>query len=269
MPQAAAVFYDSDECQPPSSSSVTKANGMAPDHTAAAISPRPATSMSGKLLVLGLFLLAVGAFFYFDLKTYLSLETIRTHRDRLLEFTQTYYALSVVAFILIYIVQTALLPGATLMTLLGGFLFGSVLGMFYVNAGATIGSTLAFLASRYLFHDWVQRKFGDRLAAFQAGFSRNAFSYLMTLRLIPLFPFFLVNLLSGLTNVKTRTYIAATALGIIPGSFVYTFAGRQVGTINSVAEIASPGVLLALSFLGLLSLSSVLYRRFAWQNSAR
>jgi len=155
------------------------------------------------------------------------------------------------------------LPGAALMTLLGGFLFGSVLGMLYVNVGATIGATLAFLASRYLFHDWVQRRFGDRLAAFQAGFSRNAFSYLITLRLIPLFPFFLVNLLSGLTNVRTRTYIAATALGIIPGSFVYTFAGRQLGTINSVAEIASPGVLLALTFLGLLSLSSVLYRKFA------
>ena len=243
---------------------------MVPNHTATAISPQPATSMSGKLLVLGLFLLAVGAFFYFDLKTYLSLEAIRTHRDRLLEFTQTYYVLSVVVFILTYIVQTACsLPGATLMTLLGGFLFGSVLGMLYVNAGATIGATLAFLASRYLFHDWVQRKFGDRLAAFQAGFSRNAFSYLLTLRLIPLFPFFLVNLLSGLTNVKTRTYIAATAIGIIPGSFVYTFAGRQLGTINSVAEIASPGVLLALSFLGLLSLSSVLYRKFAGQNSVK
>jgi uncharacterized membrane protein YdjX (TVP38/TMEM64 family) len=164
----------------------------------------------------------------------------------------------------VYVVQTACsLPGATIMTLLGGFLFGSVLGMLYVNVGATTGATLAFLAARYVFQSWVQRKFGDRLDALQAGFAKNGFAYLLTLRLIPLFPFFLVNLLSGLTQVRTRTYVAATALGIIPGSFVYTFAGSQLGNINSLSEIASPRVVLALTFLGLLAFSSALYRHLA------
>ena len=133
--------------------------------------------------------------------------------------------------------------------------------MLFVNVGATVGATFASLAARYLLQGWVQRTLGDRLAALQKGFDRNAFSYLLTLRLIPLFPFFLVNLLSGLTRVNTRTYMAATSLGIIPGSFVYTYAGSQLGSINSLSEIASPRVVLALTFLGLLSFSSVVYRR--------
>jgi uncharacterized membrane protein YdjX (TVP38/TMEM64 family) len=175
--------------------------------------------------------------------------------------TETYYPLAVTAFIVTYIVQTACsLPGATVMTLLGGFLFGSVFGMLYVNLGATTGATLAFLTARYLLQGWVQRTLGDRLAPLQEGFARNAFSYLLTLRLIPLFPFFVINLLSGLTGVNTRTYVAATSLGILPGSFVYTYAGSQLGSINSLSEIASPRVVLALTFLGLLTFSSVLYR---------
>ena len=221
-----------------------------------------APSLTGRLFLVGFVLLTILTLIYFDFTTYLSLEAIKAHRDRLLQLTEAYYPFVVAAFIGTYIVQTACsLPGATIMTLLGGFLFGSVLGMFFVNVGATVGATLAFLAARYLLQEWVQRTFGDRLAALQKGFDRNAFSYLLTLRLIPLFPFFVVNLLSGLTRVNTRTYMAATSLGIIPGSFVYTYAGSQLGSINSLSEIASPRVVLALTFLGLLSFSSVLYRR--------
>ncbi|GMV50585.1 MAG: TVP38/TMEM64 family protein [Nitrospira sp.] len=221
-----------------------------------------APSLAGRLMLGGVILLTILALIYFDFTKYLSLETIKTHRDRLLELTEAHYPLAAGAFIATYILQTACsLPGATVMTLLGGFLFGSVLGMLFVNVGATLGATLAFLAARYLLQAWVQRRFGDRLAALQEGFAKNAFSYLLTLRLIPLFPFFVVNLLSGLTRVKTRTYMAVTSLGIIPGSFVYTYAGSQLGSINSLAEIASPRIALALTFLGLLSFSSVLYRR--------
>jgi Uncharacterized conserved protein len=219
------------------------------------------SSLTGRILLGAFVLLSVLAFIYFDLTTYLSLDAVKTHRDRLLQLTETYYPLAVTTFIATYIVQTACsLPGATVMTLLGGFLFGSVFGMLYVNLGATTGATLAFLAARYLLQGWVQRTFGDRLAALQDGFARNAFSYLLTLRLIPLFPFFVVNLLSGLTGVNTRTYMAATSLGIIPGSLVYTYAGSQLSSINSLSEIASPRVVLALTFLGLLTFSSVLYR---------
>lgn len=232
------------------------------DHTTAAEPAHPTYSLTGRLLLGAFVLLTILAFIYFDFTTYLSLDAIKAHRDRLLQLTEAYYPLAVAAFIGTYVVQTACsLPGATIMTLLGGFLFGSLLGMLYVNLGATTGATLAFLAARHLLQGWVQRSFGERLAPLQEGFAKNAFSYLMTLRLIPLFPFFVVNLLSGLTKVKTRTYVAATSLGIIPGSFVYTYAGSQLGSINSLAEIASPQVVLALTFLGLLSFSSVFYRR--------
>jgi len=222
------------------------------------------SSNKGKIVVAAILAAAIGAFFYFGLQQYLSLDALKANRDRLLAFTDANYGTAVVSFIVSYCVVTGLsLPGAAILTLGGGFLFGSVLGTVFVNVGATTGATLAFLAARYLLRDWVEQKFGDRLQPIQEGFAKNAFSYLMTLRLIPLFPFFLVNLVSGLTRVPLGTYIVATALGIIPGSFVYAYAGRQLGTINSLREIASPNVLLAFTLLGLLALVPVVYRRFA------
>jgi len=230
----------------------------------AASSESKGKSAQGKIILGVLFAAAIGAFFYFDLKQYLSLETLKENRDRLLMFTDMNYASAVSLFIGVYILQTAFsLPGGAILTLAGGFLFGSMLGTLYVNLGATTGATLAFLAARYLLRDWVEGKFGSRLGPFQEGFSKNAFSYLMTLRLIPAFPFFLVNLLSGLTRVNLGTYVVATALGIIPGSFVYAYAGRQLGTINSLKEIASPNVLLAFTLLGLLALLPIVYKKFA------
>lgn len=235
---------------------------MRPEETALTAAQQPTSSITGKLVVATLFLAAISAFILLDLKSYLSLDVLKANRDSLLTFTQEHYVSAAAVFILIYILQTAFsLPGATMMTLTGGFLFGSLWGPLYVNLGATTGATLAFLAARYMFHDWVERRFGDRLSQIQAGFAKNAFSYLLTLRLIPLFPFFLVNLLSGLTRVNVGTYMAATALGIIPGSVVYTFAGRQLGTINSLSELASPRLLLAFSLLGLLILVPIVYRQ--------
>ncbi|HET9961881.1 MAG TPA: TVP38/TMEM64 family protein [Nitrospiraceae bacterium] len=187
---------------------------------------------------------------------------MQANRDRLLGFTDGHYASAVGLFIFAYCTVVGLsLPGGAIMTLAGGFLFGSALGTLYVNVGATTGATLAFLAARYLLRDWVERKFGSRLSPFQEGFAKNSFSYLLTLRLIPLFPFFLVNMLSGLTRVPIGTYVAATALGIIPGSFVFAYAGRQLGTINSLKEIVSPNVLFAFTLLGLLALVPVLYKK--------
>ena len=230
----------------------------------------PASSPIGKIVIVGVLAAAVFAFFYFDIKQYLSLDALKNNRDSLLAYTETHYASAVAVFIGLYALQTAFsLPGAAIFTLAGGFLFGSFVGTFFVNIAATTGATLAFLAARYLLRDWVERQFGNRLAPIQEGFAKNAFSYLMTLRLIPLFPFFMVNLVSGLTRVKLSTYMAATALGIIPGSFVYANAGRQLGSINSLSEIASPRVLGAFVLLGLLSLVPILYRKFndkaAWR----
>ena len=204
----------------------------------------------------------IGLFVYFDLARWLSLEALKANRDHLLAFTEANYTGAVVLFIALYIAVTGLsLPGATILTLAGGFLFGSLPATIFVNLGATIGATLAFLAARYVLRDWVERKFGRWLEPLQEGFAKNAFSYLMTLRLIPLFPFFAVNLVSGLTRMNIGTYAAATALGIIPGSFVYAYAGRQLGTLNSLREIASPHVLGAFVLLGVLALSPIVYRK--------
>ena len=218
---------------------------------------------SGKLIIAAVIGLAIGGFFWFDLDAYLTLETVKANRDRLLAFTDEHRAAAVASFIVTYSLVTGLsLPGATILTLMGGFLFGSLLGTVFVNLGATSGATLAFLTARYLLRGWVEQTFGQKLGPIQEGFAKNAFSYLVTLRLIPLFPFFLVNLLSGLTRINLSTYVSATALGIVPGSFVYAYAGRQLGTINSLKEIASPNVILAFTLLGLLALVPIAYRRF-------
>ena len=207
---------------------------------------------------------AVAAFFYFDLGRFLSLQVLKDNRDLLLSFTETHSAAAAALFVLAYVAVTGLsLPGAVILTLAGGFLFGSLWGTLFVNLGATTGATVAFLAARYLLRDWVEQKFGNTLGPIQAGFSKNAFNYLMTLRLIPLFPFFLVNMVSGLTRVSLGTYVTATAIGIIPGSFVFAYAGRQLGSINSLQEIASPNVLVAFTLLGLLAMVPILYKKFA------
>jgi len=217
----------------------------------------------GKIVVALVIAGAIGVFFYFDLARFLSLDALKQNRDHLLAFTEANFATSVALFILTYIAVTGLsLPGAVILTLAGGFLFGSVLGTLFVNLGATTGATLAFLAARYMLRDWVEQKFGKWLKPLQQGFAKNAFSYLMTLRLIPLFPFFVVNLVSGLTRMNVSSYVAATALGIIPGSFVYAYAGRQLGTINSLKEIASPNVIAAFVLLGLLALAPTIYKKF-------
>lgn len=225
----------------------------------------PAQQASGtKLAIILGIVIGIGVFFYFDLDRFLSLDALKANRDQLLAFTEANYVLAVALFIVVYIAVTGLsLPGAVILTLAGGFLFGSVFGTLFVNIGATTGATLAFLAARYLLRDWVEQKFGSRLGPIQTGFSKNAFNYLMTLRLIPLFPFFLVNMVSGLTRVSLGTYVTATAIGIIPGSFVFAYAGRQLGSINSLREIASPNVLLAFTLLGLLAMVPIFYKKFA------
>jgi uncharacterized membrane protein YdjX (TVP38/TMEM64 family) len=219
-------------------------------------------SNSGKLIIAAVILCAIGAFFYFDLGRFLSLDALKQNRDQLVAFTEANVSASIALFILAYVVVAGLaLPGAVILTLAGGFLFGPLFGTLLVNVGATAGATLAFLAARYMLRDWVEQKFGKWLGPVQQGFAKNAFSYLMTLRLIPLFPFFVVNLVSGLTRVNVGSYVAATAIGIIPGTFVYAYAGRQLGTINSLKEIASPNVIGAFVLLGLLALTPMIYKK--------
>lgn len=225
-------------------------------------------SNAGRIVIVLVIAVAVGAFFYFDLGRFLSLTALKDNRDSLLAFTDANFMAAVAIFIGAYAMVAGLsLPGAVILTLAGGLLFGAGWATVFVNVGATTGATVAFLTARYLLRDTVEQKFGKWLGPFQEGFAKNAFSYLLTLRLIPLFPFFVVNLVSGLTRVSVGTYVAATALGIIPGSFVYAYAGRQLGTVNSLKEIASPNVIAAFVLLGLLALVPVIYKKYMAKSS--
>lgn len=206
---------------------------------------------------------AIALFLYFDLGQYFSLESLKSNRDKLDKLYQENAWEMVLGFIGVYIVTVALsLPGATILTLAGGAIFGAVAGTLIVNVGATIGATLAFFVARFLLRDWVEKKFGEKLKPINEGFNKNAINYILFLRLIPLFPFFLVNLASGLTKVRPGVYIFGTMIGILPGGFVYANAGSNLASINSVSDIASPGVLGAFALLGIFALIPAVYNRY-------
>jgi pyruvate/2-oxoglutarate dehydrogenase complex dihydrolipoamide dehydrogenase (E3) component/uncharacterized membrane protein YdjX (TVP38/TMEM64 family) len=156
-------------------------------------------------------------------------------------------------FFLAYVLVTAFsFPGAAIMTIAAGAIFGVVMGTAIVSFASTIGATLAFLGSRYLLRDWVQKKFGDRLAALNAGVEKDGAFYLFSLRLVPIFPFFLINLLMGLTPIRTWTYYCVSQIGMLLGTIVYVNAGTQLAAINSPRDIASPTLLASFVVLGLL-----------------
>lgn len=187
---------------------------------------------------------------------YVTFENLQNHKEHLQLFLREHYFLTVLGFIVLYIVVVGLsIPGATILTLSAGFLFGVERGTLYVNIGATTGAVLIFLLSRYLIGEWVQNKYGNRLTEFNRELSLNGYSYLLTLRLIPLFPFFLINIFAGMTRIPLRTFFWTTAVGIIPGSIVYTFAGSQLRYIQSEKDIFSTKILMALLLLALFALS--------------
>lgn len=216
------------------------------------------------LTVAGVILVAL--FFYFDLKSYLTLAALKEHRQQLLEYYAVHKLIMVAGFMAVYIVQTALsLPGAAILSLAAGAIFGSIMGTIYANIAATIGATLAFLVTRYLLRDVVLNKFGSKLEGMNRELEERGFSYLLFLRLVPVFPFFLINLAAGLTRLPLRTFFFGTMLGIIPGGFVYVNAGASLATIDSLSGIASPRVLGSFALLGLFALVPVLYSKFKKQ----
>jgi uncharacterized membrane protein YdjX (TVP38/TMEM64 family) len=163
----------------------------------------------------------------------------------------------------VYTVATAFsVPGAVVLSLGVGFLFGRWVGTAVIVVAATLGATLVFLAARYLFQDAARQRLGTTGRRVIEGFQDNAFNYLLFLRLVPLFPFWLVNLVPALTGIRLRTYVAATAIGILPGTFVFANLGQSLGRIDSLGGLLSPGLLLAFGLLGLLSLVPVLLKRF-------
>ena len=216
-----------------------------------------------KLLIAAVVAALIALFFAFDLGRFFTLESLKTNRDVLTSFYQKNRLITAGAFIAVYIIQTALsLPGAAILSLAAGAIFGVVMGTLYVNIGATIGAALAFLAARYLFHDMIQSKFGHRLEKINRELETRGLNYLLFLRLVPLFPFFLINLGAGLTNMPLRTFVLGTLVGIIPGSIVFCNAGASLATITSLNEVATPRVLGSFALLGLFALVPVLYQKF-------
>jgi pyruvate/2-oxoglutarate dehydrogenase complex dihydrolipoamide dehydrogenase (E3) component/uncharacterized membrane protein YdjX (TVP38/TMEM64 family) len=195
------------------------------------------------------------AFFAFDLDRYLTLSYLKDQQLAFAVFYATHTVLTIVLYMAIYIIVTALsLPGATIMTLAGGALFGTGRGLIAVSFASTIGATLAFLVSRFLLRDWVQQKFGARLTTINDGVEKDGGFYLFSLRLVPLFPFFIINLVMGLTPIKTGVYYLVSQIGMLPGTFVYVNAGTQLGQLESASGLLSPGLLLSFALLGIFPL---------------
>jgi uncharacterized membrane protein YdjX (TVP38/TMEM64 family) len=208
-------------------------------------------------------LVAVFLFFYFDLQRYMSLAALKANRQALLDYYAGHKLVMVAGFMAVYILQTALsLPGAAILSLAAGAIFGSIMGTLYANIAATTGATAAFLMTRYLLRDVVLHRFGSKLEGMNREMEERGFSYLLFLRLVPLFPFFLINLAAGLTRIPLRTFFFGTLLGIIPGGFVYVNAGASLATIDSLSGIISPRVLGSFALLGLFALIPVLYNKF-------
>lgn len=215
-----------------------------------------------KIIILAVFASGLAAFFLFGGQQWLNLETLKTHRAELLGYTEQNYFTMLLLCGAIYTSATALsFPGAVVLSLALGFLFGRWVGTLLIVVAATLGATLVFLGARYLFADLAQRKAGGFIKKIIEGFQENAFNYLLFLRLVPLFPFWLVNLAPAFTPIPLRTYIGATAIGIIPGSFVFANLGQSLGRIDSVGQLVSAEILGAFALLGLFALAPVMIKK--------
>lgn len=233
--------------------------------------PKPAKPAFSWQRMIPLLVLAVGlvAFFVLGLDEYLTFETLRENRAWLLQQVAESAVLAAVVYIALYIVVVAFsLPGGAVMTITGGFLFGQWLGTSYVIFAATIGATILFLAAKTALGDVLRAKAGPFLQKMEAGFQENALSYLLVLRLIPLFPFFIVNLVPAFLGVTLKVFVVATFVGIIPGSFVYATVGAGLGSIFDAGEefsagsILTPEIVTALIGLAVLAMLPVAYKKF-------
>lgn len=211
--------------------------------------------MKAKIALAAVFVSLIAAFFIFDLQQYFSLEYLKSQKDALNNLYIEKPWLVAGLFFLVYILFAALaLPAATILTLAGGAIFGFWTGLLLVSFASSIGATLAFLFTRFLFHDSVQAKFGDRLQAVNEGIEREGAFYVFGLRLVPLFPFVVVNSLLALTKLKVWTFYWASQIGMLIGTAVYVNAGTQLAQIDSLSGIASPKLILSFVLLGIFPL---------------
>jgi uncharacterized membrane protein YdjX (TVP38/TMEM64 family) len=222
-----------------------------------------------KLIPLFFLLALLGLFFYFRLYQYLSFTALKDNRATLSAWTQSHFLLASIIYMASYALAVAVsIPGATLLTLTGGFLFGIALGSIYIIFSATLGASLIFLATKTAFANTLRKKAGPFVKKLEAGFQKDAFNYLLVLRLIPLFPFWLINIVPALLNMRFKSYVLATALGIIPGTIVYVAIGNGLGSLfdnnqtPNLGIIFQPQILLPIIGLAVLAIVPVIYKRF-------
>jgi len=188
---------------------------------------------------------------------YFTLSYIKTSQAKFTTLYADHQLMVIATYMVIYILVTSLsLPGAAIMTLAGGALFGLLIGTVVVSFASTIGATLACFVSRFVLRDWVQGRFGDKLKEVNEGIEREGAFYLFTLRLIPIFPFWLINLVMGLTKMPFRTFYWVSQVGMLAGTVVYVNAGKELAKINSLSEILSPGLILSFVLLGLFPIAT-------------
>ena len=231
---------------------------------------------AGRLVPLGLIVAAFAAFFALDLDRFVSFAALGEHRDSLSAFVAANEVLAAALFVLVYAVAIAVsLPGGAVLTIAGGFLFGTVLGTLLVIVAATLGATALFLAARTAIGDPLRARAGPALKRMEEGFRENALSYLLFLRLIPVFPFWLVNLVPAFLGVPLGTYVLGTFVGIIPGSFVYASVGNGVGALFDAGEtpdlgiIFSSEILIPIVGLAVLALLPIAYKRYRASRDSR
>jgi uncharacterized membrane protein YdjX (TVP38/TMEM64 family) len=213
--------------------------------------------MKKKILIVSAIVVLIAAFRIFHVEDYLTLTYIKESQARFEALYATHRLALIAGFMLMYIVVTSLsLPGAAVLGLAAGALFGLVTGTIAVSFASTIGAAIACLVSRFILRDWIQTKFGDKLKTVNEGIEREGAFYLFTLRLIPIFPFWLINLVMGLTRIPLRKYYWVSQLGMLPGTIVFVNAGKELGKIDSLAGIFSPGLILSFALLGLFPIAT-------------
>ncbi len=206
-----------------------------------------------KIVIVTLFAAAIAAYFIFDLGQFLTLSYVQSQLSSIVQYTQSNFVTAASIYFVAYVTLTALsIPGAAIVTLVGGAIFGLLWGTIIVSFASTIGATLAFLTSRLLLRDWVQKRFGASLKAINAGVEKDGAFYLFSLRMVPVFPFFLVNLLMGLTPIKVGTYFIVSQIGMLLGTAVYVNAGAELGQIDSLSGLVSLPIVLSFALLGIL-----------------
>lgn len=209
----------------------------------------------GKLAVVAVIVILAVAFLWFDLGRFLNLEYLKSRQADIDAFYHEHPLTLLAVYFAAYVAITGLsLPGAAIMTLAGGAVFGLLWGTVVVSFASTLGATVAFIVSRYILREGIQRRYGDRLKTINAGVERDGAFYLFTMRLVPAFPFFVINLVMGLTPMRTLTFALVSQLGMLPGTIVYVNAGTQLGRIESLQGILSPTLIGSFVLLGVFPL---------------